>query len=150
VVSLVHMTKTFLPLLLVGGVLFFPAFGQETNAAPGPTSVPANAKWTSITAEERKALLKARADALKANPDFVAEGKDLAERSKELQKKIDAAAIKINPDVEAILQKAHPVQLPKDTSAAGKTSPSEKPVLNSTKPDSSPAGTSENTSPALH
>jgi hypothetical protein len=121
------MNKNLLCLVL-GLILSCPALVQ---AADKPARAPSP---NAVTPDERKELAKARSDALKANPDLAAEGKDLDEKKKAWQKKVDAAAAVANPAVAPILAKmeaAHPApSKPKDKMA--KTPPAKPAATKST------------------
>lgn len=121
-------------MILVAAALALPALAHAEDetvpaapTAPTPAVAPAKAPATKaplLTDEERKELAKARADALKANPDLVAASKDLEERHQAWQKKVDEAAVVADPKVAPILAKiaaAHPAPKPADKKPADKS-----------------------------
>ena len=146
--------KKSLLLLALGSALACPALAQQLASTPPPppakTTPPTGGMRPSIlTDDERKELSKARADALKANPDLVTEGKDLDGKKKALQKKIDQAAIAVDPNVAPILAKieaAHPTPPPKPpkptpTPKPPKPAPTPKPKPSSTPSTNAPSAT---------
>jgi len=109
-----------------------PAASEAAPTAPAaitpPPAAAANARPT-ITPDEKKQVAKARTDALKNNPSLVAEDKEIKDKQKDLQKKVDAAAAASDPAIAAILAKmeaAHPTPMAKPDAKKDKTAGKDK------------------------
>jgi len=91
-------------LLLFAAALTLTATVRAQQAGPTPASAAA-AQPISISADEWQELRAARAAAIQANPDLVAENTRLMEKMRDLETKLNAAMIKTDPAIAPTLAK---------------------------------------------
>jgi Spy/CpxP family protein refolding chaperone len=123
-VSLLYkqLMKRLLSLLAAGALLSFPLLAQDSPPPSAPSSGQHDTSYaiqkngsaqeiTSLTPTEIQELRDAHEAALAADPFLAAEGQVLAEKMQAYRKKLNAAMIKADPKVAAILAKIPPRHL---------------------------------------
>jgi len=133
-------------------LLTCPAFAQSvtaTNAPPAippprtatPPMAPPGGRGSFLSPEEVQALNKARSEALQANPDLETERKELDEKGKAWQMKLEADMAKVDPSVAPILARIQAMRAARDAGGPQPPAPMPTPRAQSPAPSTnSPAG----------
>ena len=100
--------KRLLLILTLGAALASPSFAQPADSTNAPPPGPPHGEGDHhavLTQDQREELKTAHDAALQANPDLAAQEKQLRQQMDALHKQINAAMIKIDPNVAPLIAK---------------------------------------------